>query len=192
MKKGLKYALIMCFCVFLAGCSDDKKDEPVINDSQQKDLLSKEEYETKVTNRLWRTTSKDWKDAKGNELPPMKKWIGFEGASAFYFLPEGYIYFASSSRSAHYHKIPYNISTGWFTQHPEKPLGSDIQLISLNDGDLYLKSDGGNWIDESNPELGFDESVWRYYTLVEDENPDMEALFQTYRPSGFDPADLGF
>lgn len=186
------YALLISsvFSVSFIGCNDNN--EPTIDIAPQESFLSQEEYQNKVAGRMWIPISAEWRDKDGNILPPMVDWVGTAGASAIYFLPEGYVYFAISSHLASYTHASYDSQTGWITKNVGKPSGIDIQLISLDNGILTVRTDGGYWLDETNPEAEWDESVWRYYTFKEEENPDMQGWFKDYRPNGFDPSKLGF
>lgn len=175
-KKSFLLTVVALSSIGLIGYSKDEKSEPENpGDVVESKYLSEEDYENKVANRMWIPTSSKWMDKDGNELPYLKNYIGFEGPSAIYFLPQGYIYFAYSSHAAIYCQVSYNSLTGLFAKNPANLTGDDIQILSLEDGVLYLRTDKGRWIDETNPDAVFDESVWRYYTLEEEKDPNMDA-----------------
>lgn len=182
MKECLKYALIMCFCVFLAGCSDDKKDEPQLPEN----AITEERYNNEISNRLWKCIDKEWISDDGVVLPDMDYIIGGYDAK-YYFYDKGCVAFVWPALYS------INLDNDISFENGKVSI-SGMELLSLEDGVLYLRTDKGHWMEDPriNPDATWREDVWSYEKYVEVEDPDLEHLFQVYRPSGFDPADLGF
>lgn len=109
--------------------------------------------------------------------------VSFPNMSA---LDSGIIFFSCSSYLS-------GNQEGTFVYKDGTAILSDNELLSIEDGELYMRTDRGMWRENpaTDPDAQNREGVCRYYTLKVVENPNWATILQGFRPIGYNPEDFG-
>lgn len=183
--KTVNFFLFIMLCVGFAACSDDDDTPKPLPENE---FMTQEEFDAKVVNRLWEITGREWVDEEGNVLPEMEGLLGMPPI-AYCFTDKGVVCFTGNLFSLFAQGMVYDAGSGWICYNGEDIPEYGFKIVSVSGNTLIVKTDYGVW--QETPDSPFREDVCSKVTFTEVENPDWEWWFGNYRPSQFDPADLG-